>query len=120
MMIIVRSSGAPPQALGIVVKLTRPSPSNVPDAADKTDFFCVGDAEALAALRGGTWQVVELRDGYYEDGKGGGIAIWGEGRYWEIRSEPLAVTEAVVASNAAPPGAPDAEHVEVRRAVFGA
>ncbi len=119
-MVIVRSNGAAPQAPGIAVKLARPAPASLPDAADKTDFFCVGDADALAALRGAAREVVELRDGYYEDGKGGGVAIWGQGRFWEVRSDPFTVTEAAGPSKPARPATPDAEHVEVRRAVFGA
>ena len=79
---------------GVVVKLSRDTPAIVKDGAGKTDFFCVGEAAAIAALRDSGLQVVELRDGYYEDGKGGGVAIWGQGKYWEIRSEPLTVAEA--------------------------
>ena len=51
MMCIVRSAGKPPQASGIQVKLSRETPVTVPDTAGKTDFFCVGEVEAMAALR---------------------------------------------------------------------
>ena len=95
MMFIVRSIGVRPEIPGIEVKLSRDTPPIVKDRAGKTDFFCVGDAEGIAALRDSGWHIVELRDGYYEDGRGGGVAIWGQGRYWEIRSDPLTVTEAV-------------------------
>ena len=95
MMFIVRSAGDRPEMPGIAVKLSRDTPPIVKDGAGKTDFFCVGEAEAIAALRDAGWQVVELRDGYYEDGRGGGVAIWGQGKYWEIRSDPLTVAEAV-------------------------
>jgi hypothetical protein len=120
MMIIARSSEALPGAPGITVKLRRPTPASVKDGVGKTDYFCVGEAAAIAALREAGREVVELRDGYYEDGKGGGVAIWGQGRYWEIRSDPLTVIDAVGPSGAAQPAAPGAEHVEVRRAIFGA
>ena len=120
MMVIVRSAGAPPEAPGIAVKLARPTPAALPDAAGKTDFFCVGEAGAVSALRDAGRQIIELRDGYYEDGKGGGVAIWGHGRYWDIRSDPFTVTETVGPSQPAQPATPDAEHIEVRRAVFGA
>jgi hypothetical protein len=124
MMFIVRSSnssrgGAPPDAAGIAIKLSRQTPATVPDAAGKTDFFCVGEAAAMAALRQAGWQVVELRDGYYEDGSGGGVAIWGQGRYWEIREDSFTVKEAVGPAGEAQ-AAREGEHVEVRRAIFGA
>jgi hypothetical protein len=120
MMVIVRSSGAAPEAPGVAVKLARPTPASLPDAANKTDFFCAAEAAALAALREAGWDIVGLRDGYHEDGKGGGVAIWGQGRYWEIRSDPFTVTEAVSPREPAANAAVDAEHVEVRRAIFGA
>jgi hypothetical protein len=119
MMFIVRSAGERPDAPGIAFKLSRATPPFVKDGAGKTDFFCVGEADAIAALRDSGWQTIELRDGYYEDGRGGGVAIWGQGKYWEIRSEPLTVVEACGPS-ARPQAAGGSEHVEVRRAIFGA
>ena len=119
MMFIVRSTGAQPEMPGIVVKLSRDTPATVKDGAGKTDFFCVGEADSVAALRDSGWQIVELRDGWYEDGRGGGVAIWGQGKYWEIRSEPLTVVEACGPA-ARPQADGDSEHVEVRRAIFGA
>ncbi|MGE0257233.1 MAG: hypothetical protein AB7H71_12725 [Alphaproteobacteria bacterium] len=119
MMFIVRGAGETPEMPGITVKLSRDTPPIVKDGAGQIDFFCVGEAEAVAALRDAGWQVVELRDGWYEDGAGGGVAIWGQGKYWEIRSEPLTVLEACGPS-AQPQTAGPGEHVEVRRAIFGA
>jgi hypothetical protein len=119
MMFIVRSGGPRPEVSEVEVKLARKIPLQAADASEKIDYFCVGDAAAIAALRASGWTVVDLRDGYYEDGAGGGVAIWGQGRYWEIRSDPFTVREAVGPSGGAPqPG--DGEHVEVRRAIFGA
>jgi hypothetical protein len=119
MMFIIRSGGEWPDRPDIEVKLSRDTPTTVPDAGDKTDFFCVGEAEVIPALRAAAWTVVELHDGYYEDGRGGGVAIWGQGRYWEIRDTPFTVKEAVgpTGTGAAPR---EGEHVEVRRAIFGA
>ena len=120
MMFIVRGGGERPETPEIEVKLSRDTPSSVAQGTDHVDFFCVGEAEAITALRAAGWNVVELRDGYYEDGKGGGVAIWGQGRYWEIRDTPFTVKEAVGATGPANAAATDGEHVEVRRAIFGA
>jgi hypothetical protein len=119
MMFIVRTTGQAPAASGVQVKLSRPTPAIVKDGAGQTDFFCTGDAAAMTALREAGSMVVELRDGYYEDGMGGGVGIWGQGKFWEIRSEPLTVKEAVGPGGASPAGAAESEHVEVRGAIFG-
>jgi hypothetical protein len=116
MMFIVRNTGETPQ--GVTVKLSRSTPA-ITGQAGKTDFFCVAEPEAIAALRESGAGVVDLHDGYYEDGKGGGVAIWGQGKYWEIRDTPFTVTEAVGATEPAG-GKAEGEHVEVRRAIFGA
>jgi hypothetical protein len=121
MMFIVRSSGGKrPDAAGIEIKQSRKTPARVPDANGKTDFFCVGDGAAVVALRDVGWNVVELRDGYYEDDTGGGVAIWGQGRYWEVRDTPFTVKEAAGPSGAAVDNAAEGEQVNVRRAIFGA
>ena len=119
MMFIIRASGARPEMLGIQVKLSRKTPPNVPDAAGKTDFFCVGEAEAIAALREAGSNVVVLHDGYYEDGVGGGVGIWDQGRYWEIRDTPFTVKEAVGPTGQAASDTTEGEQVNVRRAIFG-
>ncbi len=119
MMFMIRSSGrAPPTSVD--VKLVRRTPAIVPEAAGKTDYFCVGEGEDIAALRAEGWEIVELRDGWYEDDTGGGIAISGHGKYWEVRDTPFTVKESV---GAAPETTGDAavsdEPVNVRGAVFG-
>ncbi len=119
MMFIIRRTGAPPDAAGIEVKLSRATPPIVADAAGKTDFFCVGEVEAMAALRAAGWTVVDLHDGYYEDGKGGGVGIWGQGRYWEIRDTPFTIKEAVGPSAPTAAGPAAGEEVNVRGAIFG-
>jgi hypothetical protein len=120
MMFIVRTAGASPQADSVQVKLRRQTPAIVEDAAGKSDFFCLGEPDVIAALREAGWQVVELHDGYYEDGRGGGVGIWGQGRYWEIREEPLTVKEACGPAGADTDRRKEGEHVEVRGAIFGA
>jgi hypothetical protein len=120
MMFIVRSAGERPEIPRVEIKLSRDTPPIVRDGAGKTDFFCVGEAEAIAALRDSGWQIVELRDGYYEDGRGGGVAIWGQGKYWEIRADPFTVAEAVGPAAESETAPANSEHAEVRRAIFGA
>jgi hypothetical protein len=60
---------------------------------------------------------VALADGWYAEDGGGGVAIWGQGRYWEIRDTPFTVKEACGPAAAA--GEAEAEPVNVRGAVFG-
>ncbi len=119
MMFIVRGTGERPEAPGIDIKLSRDTPANVPDAKGKTDFFCVAEAEAISALRASGWNVVDLHDGYYEDGRGGGVGIWGQGRFWEIRDTPFTVKEAVGPTGAAEAEPAEGEQVNVRGAIFG-
>jgi len=71
-------------------------------------------------LRDAGWAIVDLHDGYYEDGAGGGIGIWGQGRFWEIRDTPLTVKEAVgPTGQSQSTGDGDGEQVNVRGAIFG-
>jgi hypothetical protein len=119
MMFIIRNSGEQPEAPGIQVKLSRKTPAIVPDATGKTDFFCIGEAEVMAALRAAGWTIVELHDGYYEDGLGGGVGIWGQGKYWEIRDTPFTIKEAVGPAAAAETGTEEGEQINVRGAIFG-
>jgi hypothetical protein len=120
MMFIIRSGGEWPDRADVEVKLSRDTPASLPDAAGRTDFFCLGEAEIMPALRAAGWTVVELHDGYYEDGAGGGVAIWGQGRYWEIRDTPFTVREAAGPGGVSTGAPTEGEHVEVRRAIFGA
>jgi len=46
------------------------------------DYFCVADVTDVAPLH----------DGWYADDNGGGIAVWGGGRYWEVRTTPFIVS----------------------------
>jgi hypothetical protein len=118
MMFIVRSDGDVPALAGMQVKTTRRTPGIVHSGAGKTDYFCVGESETMAALRAEGWDVVELRDGWYADDTGGGVGISGHGRYWEIRDTPLTVKEAVGPADA-PTTAEGGEEVNVRKAIFG-
>src|SRR5262249_30721337 len=94
MMFVVRTTGPAPAADGIAVKLARRTPAIVAEGPT-TDYFCVGEPAARDALRAAGRPVVELRDGWYADDTGGGVAIWGQGQYWEVRDTPFRVKEAV-------------------------
>jgi len=120
MMFVVRSYGERPPERDIAIKVVRRTPEIVADGAGKTDFFCVGEEAAIEALRATGWTIVALHDGWYADDNGGGIGIWGQGKYWEIRDTPFTVTEAV--RPAAPPQGTAAagETVNVRGEIFGA
>jgi hypothetical protein len=120
MMFIVRGKDGPPHLEGMELKMARATPAVVPDGGGKADYFCVGEAEIIGALRERGLEIVELRDGWYADDAGGGVAISGQGRYWEVRDTLFTVKEAVGSSGtAADSAAGDGELVNVRRAIFG-
>jgi hypothetical protein len=119
MMFIVRTAGEAPSLPSLQIKLRRKTPEIVANAIGNTDYFCVGDTEHLSALQTEGYEVVELRDGWYADDAEGGVAIYGQGRYWEVRDTPFTVREAagpVPNSEAGDPGGGD---VNVRGAIFG-
>lgn len=110
MMFIVR--GALPSGPDVTVKLTRRTPNGDPASLD---HFCIGDPDAVR--RAGA-EVVALHDGWYADDTGGGVAIWGQGLYWEIRDTPFTVRETDTGRPDAA-GPVDTEVVNVRGAIFG-
>jgi hypothetical protein len=120
MMFIIRTGNNLPAPTGVALKARRHTPDTVPNAAGKTDYFCVGDEAAIAALREQGLEIVELRDGWYADDSGGGIGISGHGRFWEVRDTPFTVKEAVGPAQTTASGRGDiAEQVNVRGAIFG-
>ena len=119
MMFIVRSADDAPAMDGVEVKASRQTPAIASNAAGKTDYFCLGTADAIAALRGSGWEVVELRDGWYAGDRGGGVAISGHGRYWEIRDTLFTVKEASGPAATTASARTETEHVNVRGAIFG-
>lgn len=119
MMFIIRTSGDVAALTGVALKAQRATPETVPNAAGKTDYFCVADEAAIAALRGQGLDVVELRDGWYADDRGGGIGISGHGRFWEVRDTPFTVKEAVGPAETTASDQADTEQVNVRGAIFG-
>jgi hypothetical protein len=113
MMFIVRTTGQPPP--DVQVKMQRRTPASTAADPGTKDFFCVGDAETLRA-QGLT--VVSVHDGWYPDDVGGGVAIFGQGRFWEVRDTPFTVKESdgvAALSGTATAG----ELVNVRGAIFG-
>lgn len=119
MMFIVRTSGELPALAGVALKAQRLTPAMTPDAAGKTDHFCVADEATVGVLRARGLDVVELRDGWYADDSGGGIGIFGHGRFWEVRDTPFTVKEAVGPAETVTSGQTETEQVNVRSAIFG-
>jgi hypothetical protein len=89
MIFIVRTSAGrvPP----LDVKMVRKTPAIVPDSPGRVDFFCLGDPEAAKTAG---WPVVPVHDGWYAGDDGGGVAIWGQGMFWEVRDTPFTIKEA--------------------------
>ena len=73
------------------IRMVRLTPMIVPDSAGCVDFFCLGDPRAAQAAG---WPVVPVHDGWYADDSTGGIAIWGQGQFWEVRDTPFSVKQA--------------------------
>jgi len=114
MIFIVRTEGGQPASLDI--KMVRQTPAIVGDSTGKTDYFCLGDPE-VANAAGCT--VVPVHDGWYADDATGGMAIWGQGMFWEVRDTPFTVKRAC-GPEAWPPNLrhdKDTE-VNVRQAIF--
>ena len=122
MMFIVRTDSTVPAPPGVRVALVRATPSILTDHAGQIDLFCIGDDASPKRLRTDGWTVVSLHDGWYK-ADDGGMAIWGQGLYWEIRDTPFSIKEAVgPASDASIDDRPDSDggaEVNVRRAIFG-
>ena len=86
-----RDGAGLPEAVKGSVKLTRPTPSYA-DSRGGTDHFFVADKEVADALASEGHEIVRLRDGWYEAGEGG-VAIWTDGLFWEIRDTTFTVAE---------------------------
>ena len=112
MMFIVRTDGERPSGSGFTVRLSRRSP--LPAADGTVDFFCDGDPESVKDL-----PVIRVHDGWYADDSGGGVAIWGQGQFWEIRDTPFSVRETSADPSMASVDKGEGEVVNVRRAIFG-
>jgi hypothetical protein len=60
---------------------------------EERELFCVGDDELVQHLREDGCALLALHDGWYPDEVDGGVAVWGNGRYWEVRSSPFEVVD---------------------------
>jgi hypothetical protein len=114
MIFIVRMQAGqvPPQD----IKMVRQTPSIVADSTGSVDFFCLGDPDA-ATTEG--WPVVPVHDGWYADDSTGGMAIWGQGLFWEVRDTPFTVVRS--SGPEAWPTKPEnheGTEVNVRQAIF--
>ncbi len=114
MMFIIRTAGETPSGTGFVIRLARHTPAYT--SGGTRDFFCDGDPEAAKRQQ---LPVVALHDGWYADDSGGGVAIWGQGRFWEIRDTPFTVRETSAAAAMRADTSADGEIVNVRKAIFG-
>jgi hypothetical protein len=114
MIFIVRTEAGRVPPLDI--KMVRQTPAIVPDSAGRIDYFCLGDPDAAKTAG---YPVIAVHDGWYADDSVGGMAIWGQGMFWEVRSTPFIVKQAC-GPEAWPPGLShdNDTDVNVRQAIF--
>lgn len=92
MMFILRDrTGAPPHSIRSAIKASRPTPDYA-DPRGGTDHFVAADREVGTALAAQGHEIVWLGDGWYEVGAGG-VAIWSDAMFWEVRDTPFTVSE---------------------------
>lgn len=92
-MFIVRTKEPATPPPGAVIKASRPTPAYAAAVGGTTDYFCEAADDAADKLAAGGAEVLKLKDGWYEVGHGG-VAIWGNGRFWELRDTLFTVSEA--------------------------
>ncbi len=98
------------------IKMVRQTPAIVPDSAGRTDYFSLGDPDAA---RNAGLPVVLVHDGWYADDGAGGMAIWGQGMFWEVRDTPFTIKQAC-GPEAWPPNPTHEQDTDlnVRQAIF--
>jgi hypothetical protein len=103
------------------VKLARGTPEMVRTAEGQQDYFVLGDQALMDRLAAEGARVVPLKDGWYADDKGGGVAVWGGGRFFELRSTMFSVRECIrpdTVVSSEETGSPQ-ETFNIRRAILG-
>ncbi len=114
MIFIIRTEAGPLPPLDI--KMVRQTPAIIPGASGRIDVFCNGDPQAAQAAG---WTVVPVHDGWYADDGPGGMAIWGQGMFWEVRDTPFTIRQACGPDAWPPVVEHDQEAVvNVRQAIF--
>ena len=114
MIFIIRTQAGDVPPLDI--KMVRQTPVIVPDSAGRVDFFCLGEPDA--AKQAG-WPVVPVHDGWYADDSTGGMAIWGQGMFWEVRDTLFTIKQACGPEAWPPRLAHDRDtEVNMRQAIF--
>jgi hypothetical protein len=114
MMFIIRTGGEQPTGTGFAIRLIRRTPALV--SGGTRDFFCDGDPDTAKAQH---HKVVPVHDGWYADDTGGGVAVWGQGQFWEIRDTPFTVRETSADGPLHSSTTADGDVVNVRQAIFG-
>ena len=98
------------------IRMVRLTPVIVPNSIGCVDFFCLGDPDAAEAAG---WPVVPVHDGWYADDGIGGMAIWGQGLFWEIRDTPFTVRQACGPEAwPAPRSHDESPEINLRQAIF--
>jgi hypothetical protein len=112
MIFIIRTG--PGRTPPLDIKMVRQTPAIVANGTKQVDFFCLGDQDSVEG-----WPVLPVHDGWYADDKTGGMAIWGQGLFWEVRDTPFTVTQACGPAAAPPAQKSDQDaEVNVRQAIF--
>ena len=75
------------------MQLVRRTPPIVRSADNQRDYFCLADESTLDRLSSQGWMVVPVHDGWYDDDTGGGVAVWGNARYFELRDTLFTVRQ---------------------------
>jgi hypothetical protein len=77
------------------------------------------ERNASRAAQAAGWPVVPVHDGWYADDNGGGVAICGQGMFWEVRDTPCSIKQACGPEAWPPrPSHDNGAEVNVQQAVF--
>lgn len=73
--------------------LARQTPPIVRTVDGQHDYFCLADEASIERLTAEGWPVVPVQDGWYDDDTGGGLGVWGNARYYELRDTLFTVRQ---------------------------